>query len=313
MHDELVRVASAEPADLYYGGTTGALAATAEAARRRGVPYALDLEDFHTAEQDDSPAAWLAHALAENIEERILRDAAFLTAGSPPMADAYARKYGVRPIPINNTFALPASDPDLVPSAGDGLRLYWFSQTIGPGRGLEDAVRAMGLAGLSGELHLRGVPLRGYLERLRDLGRRGAPRLALVHHLPATTDPIDLARGYDVGLALEQAHVLNRAICRTNKSFVYMLAGVAVAYTDTPGQHDLALDLGDGALLYEPGDVETLAAGLARWARDKTLLARAKAAAWAAGRRRWHWEHPAERGALLAAVSGALDARQLCA
>src|SRR5712692_5882648 len=49
-HDELIRAIVSEPADLVYGGTTGALAAAAEAGRRLGVPYALDLEDFHSAE-----------------------------------------------------------------------------------------------------------------------------------------------------------------------------------------------------------------------------------------------------------------------
>src|SRR5207344_1733710 len=38
-HDELVRAVTAEPTDLVYGGTTGALAAAGEAARRLGVPY----------------------------------------------------------------------------------------------------------------------------------------------------------------------------------------------------------------------------------------------------------------------------------
>ena len=51
VHDELVASVAAEPADLVYGGTTGALAAVAEAARRLGVPYGLDLEDFHTGER----------------------------------------------------------------------------------------------------------------------------------------------------------------------------------------------------------------------------------------------------------------------
>ena len=57
---------------------------------------------------------------------------------------------------------------------------------------------------------------------------------------------------------------------------------------------------------YVPGDVASLAAGLRRWAEDKSRLARAKGAAWVAARRRWHWEHPEERGALLEAVAKVL-------
>ena len=307
VHTELLHAALAEPAELFYGGTAGALAAVAEAARRTRKPYGLDLEDFHSAEQDDSPAARLAHALAERIEAAVLPGAALLTTASPEMAQAYERRYGVRPLAVNNTFPLPATPPPLEPSPGDGLRLAWFSQTVGPGRGLEDAIRAMGLARLSGELHLRGRAIPGYVETLRRLARETAPRLTVFHQEPAA-DPIRLCAGFDVGLALEQVHVLSRAVSRTNKAFTYMLAGLAVAFTDTPGQRPLALDLGEGAWLSPPGDVAALASGLRRWAMDKMLLGRAKAAAWEAARRRWHWEHPDERDTLLGAVAQALNA-----
>jgi glycosyltransferase involved in cell wall biosynthesis len=307
VHPELLRAALARPVDLFYGGTTGALAAVALAGRRARVPYALDLEDFHSAEQDDDPASRLAHGMAERIERAVLPGAAFLTAGSVAIASAYASKYGVCPIPINNTFPLPTATPDLTPSVGEGLRLYWFSQTIGPGRGLEDAVEAMGLADILGELHLRGLAIPDYLETLRELADDVAPELKIVCHEPAPPDSmVDLCRGYDVGLALEQEHVLNRALCLTNKAFTYMLGGLALVLTDTPGQRPLGLDVGEGAILYAPGDVPALAAGLKRWAEDKCILARARAAGWQAAQRRWHWEHPAERGALLGAVARAL-------
>jgi glycosyltransferase involved in cell wall biosynthesis len=271
------------------------------------VPYALDLEDFHSAEQDDIPASRLVHGLATRIERLVLSRAVFLTAGSPAIAEAYADVYAVNPIPIHNTFPLPSTIPDFAPSPGDGLRLYWFSQTIGPGRGLEDAVRAMGMAGTPGELHLRGQPIADYLERLRRLASQAAPRLRIICHEPASPDSmVELCRGYDVGLALEQPQVFNRAVCLTNKAFTYMLAGLAVVFTDTPGQRQLALDMGEGAFLYLSGDVKALATGLKRWAHNKALLVRAKAAAWEAAKRRWHWQHPQERGRLVDAVSKAL-------
>ncbi len=308
VHPELLRAALAGPADLFYGGTTGALAAVALAGRRARAPYALDLEDYHSAEQDDGPGSQVTHGLAEGVERVVLRDAAFLTASSAPIARAYAAKYAVSPVPIHNTFPLPAAAPDLSPGTAEGLRLYWFSQTIGPRRGLEDAARAMGLAGIPGELHLRGRATPGYLERLRRLVESVAPQLTIVHHEPAAPDAmVELCRGYDVGLALEQGHVTSRALCLTNKAFTYMLGGLAVALTDTPGQRPLGLELGQGAFLYAPGDAGALAAGLKRWSEDRALLACAKARSWQAARRRWHWEHPDERGALLRAVARALE------
>jgi glycosyltransferase involved in cell wall biosynthesis len=307
IYPELKHAALAEDVDLIYGGTNGALAAVARAARQMGVPYALDLEDFHSAEQEDEPASRLFHHLMEQIESRILPGAAFLTAGSDAIADAYAERYGVKPITVNNTFPLPATPPDLTVNGSGVLKLYWFSQTVGPQRGLEDAVRAMALAHIPGELHLRGRAIPEYLESLRRLAGGATASLKIIHHEPAPPDAMfELCRGYDVGLALEQPHTFNRSICLTNKAFTYMLGGLAVVFTETLGQRALAMDLGEASLLYNPGNVQALAAGLKLWADNKELLARSKAAAWEAARRRWHWEHQDERGALLKAVTGAL-------
>ena len=110
---------------------------------------------------------------------------------------------------------------------------------------------------------------------------------------------VELCQGHDVGLAVEQGKELNRELCLTNKAFTYMLAGLAVVVTDTLGQRPIAEDLQDAAILYQPGDVEALARGLHRWVDNRDLLHRAKCAAWFAARRRWHWEHPLERGRLL--------------
>src|SRR5262249_51750919 len=164
-------------------------------------------------------------------------------------------------------FSLPAKPPNVVPSTGPGLRLYWFSQTIGPGRGLEDAIRAMGLARIPGELELRGRALPSYLSSLQNLGTDVAPQLKIVHREFAPPDMmVDLCEGFDVGLSLEQGHVLNRALCLTNKIFTYILGGLAVVLSDTPGQRSIASDLAEGASLYSPGDVQALAQALGRWA-----------------------------------------------
>ena len=117
---------------------------------------------------------------------------------------------------------------------------------------------------------------------------------------------VDLCRDYDVGLATEPGSSLNNRAALSNKVLTYVLAGLAVVCTDTPGQRPLGQDLGEGALLYAPGDLDALARGLRSWTEDKALLVRAKKAAWEAAKLRWHWDHPLERGALLDAVARAL-------
>jgi hypothetical protein len=308
--DELARAACREPADLIYGGTTGGLAPAAAAAGRRGIPYAFDLEDFHCGERPEGEGA-LDNAINGRVERALLPGAAFLTAGSAAIAGAYGERYGVEAVAIHNTFPLPAGPPPgLGAPAGEPsgeprpLSLYWFSQTVGPGRGLEPAVLAMGLAGLAGELHLRGKPIPGYVEELGRLAAARAPRLTVVWHPPLPPGAmVEACHGHDLGLGLETGFSLGNRLALPNKVLTYILAGLAVAVTDTPGQRRFARDLGEGALVVPPGDSAALAEGLVRFAADPALLARARRAAWEAAGRRWHWEHPLERGALLAAVS----------
>jgi hypothetical protein len=307
VHSELVRAASAEPADLIYGGTTGGLAAIATAARRCGARYALDLEDFHTAESE-APDRALSHALASRVENAIFRQATFLTASSEGIAQAYHESYGVSPHVIHNTFELPRTMPDFSRAHPDVLRLYWFSQTIGFGRGLEDAISAMGIAAVAGELTLRGRSVPGYIDKLIQLAKDRAPRLRIIHAPPAPPDSmVDLSRGYDVGLALEQMRVKNHQIAQSNKLFTYLLAGNAIAMTDTPGQHALGVDVGAAAGLVAAGDIASLASIFARWANEPSTLECAKRASWQAAQRRWHWEHPLEQGALLDLVRRSLS------
>jgi glycosyltransferase involved in cell wall biosynthesis len=300
---ELVNAAAELPSDLIYGGG-GALLATALAAKRLNVPYAVDLEDFHQAEHAVTDAEGVfSNRLAQAAESIVFRDAAFLTTSSDAIADRYAATYGKRPLVISNTFPLPAREPEFASVDGTGLRMYWFSQTIGPGRGLEDAVQAAGLAEINCELHLLGNPSGGYLDRLSSMAKERAPRLRVVHHAPQPPDRmVDMCRGFHVGLALELSEPLNRALCLTNKAFTYILAGLAVVFTDTPGQQALAMDLGPGAFMYSAGDIGKLAQGLRLWAEDPAQLLAARRAAWAAACRRWHWHHPEEEGVLLRAV-----------
>lgn len=293
---ELVSAAVHTRPKLIYGGGN-ALAATAEAARRLGVPFVLDLEKFHNPDKSRGRFS----AVTEKIERRIFPAASALTAGSRAISDAYRSSFGVESIPIHNVFPLPEIEPTVREWDGN-LRLYCFGTNIRRGQGLEDAIRAAGLAEIKCELTIRGIITDSYLESLRRLASDAAPQLTLtpLGHAPPD-DMIDLCRPHDVGLALKDS---GRSLSPSNKSFTYILAGLPVAMTETPGQHDLAADLGEGALLCPPGDVESLAGGFKKWSDDPHLLTRGKQAAWAAARSRWHWEHPDEKGKLLEVIAG---------
>jgi len=304
VHAELVRAATAEPADLIYGGSTGALAAVVESAARLGVPYAIDFEDFHSGEASGD-GSQLQNALAERVERHVIGGATFVTAASPMIAETYADQYGVRPVVIHNTFSIaPGRERERL----DGpLRVYWFSQTLGPKRGLEDVVRAAGHARVPVELHLRARPIAEYLDGLRRLQSAVAPQLTIVVHEPASPDAmVPLAQPYDDGLACEEPQPLNRQLCLTNKIFTYLAAGVPMFLSRTHAQACLERSLGEAAFGYDCGHVEGLATAMRRLADNPELRRRSRAGARRAADQRWHWEHPEDRGALLAAVAAAL-------
>jgi hypothetical protein len=304
MHAELVRAILREPCDFIYGGTSGALAAVEEAARESGTPFGLDIEDFHCGEHDTSSWGALRDGLAARIIAEAVRGARFVTAGSAAIGRACEERFAIQPLTINNVFPLPDA-PTPARTSGD-LRLYWFSQTVGAGRGLEEVIAAAGRARLRAELHLRGVVAGEYLTTLRSRAAATAPALRIVHHAPEHPDTVVAGcRAFDVGLAVEQGVPLNRALGLPNKTLTYPLAGLAMVLTNTVGQRPVADDLGDDAVVYEPGEIDRLADGLLHWAGDRRALGRAKDAAWEAARRRWHWEHPQERTRFLSAVEAA--------
>ena len=73
------------------------------------------------------------------IESRWLPGCAYMTAVSPGIADAYVENYGVaQPHVVLNVFPKSHAPSGATPrgTARPGPSLYWFSQTIGPDRGL---------------------------------------------------------------------------------------------------------------------------------------------------------------------------------
>jgi hypothetical protein len=311
-HRELVSRGLQQPCDFVYGGSLGGIAVAAEIAERRSVPFAVDLEDLHTAESI-APDAALQHALARRVLERVIPGAAFVTTSSECIAEGYEKQFGRRPAVLHNVFPLPSQAPALAAHGGP-LRLYWFSQTIATARGIEDMVDAVFAAGIRAEITLRG---RQNVDALAQIDRRIHEHLArgarsaagLTLHVEQPADPdrmIELAAAHDVGFASEHEPVENRQLCLTNKVFTYLAAGVAIAMGETRAQRHLAAELGEAAFLYRPGEIQPLAAWLRQLGSDRSSLRRAREAAWQQAVRRWNWHHTSEEGQLLSLVTQAV-------
>jgi glycosyltransferase involved in cell wall biosynthesis len=310
---ELLVAASRCEADLYVAHYTGALAAAVPAAKKNRCLVAFDAEDYESGYYNTDSGPQAIDLLIEHTERKYLPACCFVTAASPGIAAAYRTKYGIpMPTSILNVFSLAERPQQFRVTDSKGpMRLYWFSQTVGLGRGLEDVIRAMGkLTDCDIELHLRGLVRPDHWRHLRDLAAsNGVHSRAIVLHAPApSSEMIRVAAEFDVGLALEQTVSLNRDLCLTNKIFSYLLAGNAIAATLTTGQRPIMEAIGTAGFLYEPGDVDALANGLRIWSQDRQQLQHARWEAWSWGTRQFNWD--VEKKKLLDVVSDVLTKRE---
>jgi len=169
--------------------------------------------------------------------------------------------------------------------------VYWFSQTIGPDRGLEVAVEAVGRAQSQPHLYLRGSPAKGFVDKLQSLAAyvNAAERL---HFLPPEPPiaMVRLAAAYDVGLSAETGSTGSRKIALTNKIFTYLLAGIPAITSDVPAYRDFALEAGDATRLYSTENVDSLATAIDEVIGNPQMLAQARAAAFRLGQSRFNWD-----------------------
>lgn len=284
---EQVLLSARESADWFIAHTQAALPIAAAASRCWQAKLGFDCEDL-LSEHGTDPSN-----IVREIERTYLPDCDYVSAPSHGIANRLRDDYSIRaPIVLYNVFPLSLAmgmTPPMERQANPVLRLHWFSQTIGPGRGIEEAIAACGMLGRSVELHLRGNPANGYEATLRALA--GQQRVDLKLH--AQVDHDDLIRSmdqFDVGLALERGENTNYALTVTNKIGSYLLAGLGIAATDTPGQREVLGEVPSAGFLYPSGDSEQLAAGLRRWIDDRSALKTAQQAAWDFARRRFCWD-----------------------
>jgi glycosyltransferase involved in cell wall biosynthesis len=308
---QLTAAAVREAADLYIAHYTAAVPAAAAAASRHETLFSFDAEDFHLGELAvDGPA----RRAIQVIEQTFLPYCSYITAASPLIAEAYARTYDVSPpTVVLNVFPLTHAPVGPMPTGTvvPGPSLYWFSQTVGPDRGLETAVAALSLARSRPHLYLRGAKASGYFERLNKIAKMSGVE-ERVHFLePAAPAEMErLAAAYDIGLVTDIGHVENRRIALTNKLFTFLLAGLPVVASAIPAHRNLASELGSALALYDPYSPAQLASAVDSLLLEPSRLADARRTAWRLGQEHYNWD--CEHIKLIAAVERALHNERSC-
>jgi len=259
-----------------------------------GRRVAADIEDWHSEDLRPEDRRHRPLRLLQKTEHTLLHQAAYTSTTSLALAEAlHARYGGQRPHVITNSFPLqPAhvrSAPGMPPS------FFWFSQTLGPSRGLEAFLAAWSLAKAPSRLVLLGEPCHGYKERLLALVPTDfRARIEFLPLVPPDELPAIIAR-HDIGLALEDASIRNRDLTITNKILQYLNAGLAIVASDTAGQREVLNRSPEAGFIAATADEPTFAAQLDQLLKDSARLHASQRAARQLAEDCYCWEREAPR------------------
>lgn len=299
----LLALARAHPADLTIVHTEAAFWVGVRLLRD-GRNVAADFEDWHSEDLLPADRATRPLRLLRQLERDLLHHAAYTSTTSHALAAAlHARYGGAHPIVLTNAFPLQIPPRRATNSPPTFL---WFSQTIGPGRGLEFFFAAWALTKNRNftRVVLLGEIQSAYREKL--LAPLTPELRALVSFLapvPPAELPALIAR-HDIGLALEETHILNRDLTITNKILQYLNAGLAIVASATAGQREVLARAPDAGVVVDPHATTLFAGALDALLADPAALVRRQTAARRAAEQTYSWER--EAPVLLAAVDQAL-------
>ena len=178
----------------------GALPPASLLARSKNIPFFFDAEDFHRAESREPSQ----NSLAERIEHKLLPRCRRMAAASPAIADAYRELFPDADVTtVNNSFSLQDQQPLASANIENGLKFIWFSQTIGPDRGLLEFLEAATSSPteMSMEITLIGTIEAAFEDELRTIlpEKSNLPRI-----LGDDRGQISQLWKAHIGLALEQ-------------------------------------------------------------------------------------------------------------
>lgn len=261
-----------EQADLYIAHTEYGIV-IGNRLLEKGRRVAFDIEDWYSR---DYLVPWRPVALLESAEQKALTRGVYVTCPSLAMSAAMKAAYkgALAARVIYNGFPLAESPSTIRPAAAGAQTstgnpsgptaptLIWFSQTIGPGRGLETLFEALKLTSRPLEVHLVGECVTGYESELETTFPREKGHRLIVHPPVRHTDLPELISQHRIGLAVEQREPESRNKTITNKILQYLQAGVQVLATATDGQQEVAAHFTGSVKLVPPDDPAAWAAGL---------------------------------------------------
>ncbi|RZL50480.1 MAG: hypothetical protein EOP00_04200 [Pedobacter sp.] len=291
----LYRKGLAIKADLYIGHNLAALPVIVKLAKKNNSKCGFDAEDFHRNEVTDDTFK-TEFIKAKALEDEFIEQIDYLTGASPLICEAYELLYPkFKAIVINNVF----TNKQLITPKEKNynfdkeLKLFWFSQTIGKNRGLENAIEAIGKLK---KTHITLTLLGSVNEAIRadflNLANQfGLEQNQLNFIPPIVPDKIsELANKFDIGLALEPGFCLNNHLALSNKIFTYFTSGLAIIMTETSAQKQFLLTYPNIGQSYPIGNVDKLASIIDYYDKNRESLWDAKISAFSLAKNEMNWE-----------------------
>lgn len=279
-------------ADLYIAHNINILPVVAHMAKKQNAKLGFDIEDAYAVTEKK-----MNQNIVE-IEKKYLSKADYITSASPLYIDFYNSLYSNLPAitPILNVFEDIEIDKVYKDRKNTNhLSLYWFSQTTGKRRGIEQIIEALNLLNRNDiELHVRGEineETKNYFLNLATT--QNVEKNIYFHPLVSNQELVLRTAEHDVGLALELKEPMNRNMCLTNKIFQYLNTGITVLASDTAAQKFIMGNNPNIGFLVNIQDIENVAQKISILAdskKNKTQeLENMKKAAKNASKTKYNW------------------------
>lgn len=295
-YKQLLKAAKGVRADWYIGHNLGALAIAVKAAKYNSAKVGFDFEDYHREENES--ISNVDKRRIEYIEKKYLPQLDYISTASPLITQQVGTNFRGLCIPfttINNTFSLINQQEFITKEKNkNSTQLFWFSQTVGTGRGLETVLKALNILN-DKTFHLTLVGK--YSNEIELLFKNLAGSLAENIHFTGVVEEdkiMHIASSMDIGLAIEQNTPLNRDICLTNKIFTYLLAGNAIILTDTQAQRKFQSEYNVG-LMFCVNDVEQCSFVLNTYKANPELLNLQRKKNWQLANKILNWENESKK------------------
>lgn len=291
---ELKKEAQRHNSNLFIGHNLGSIYAITTSARKWGAKVCFDFEDFHRGEDLVNSIHWRRTV---EIENEFISQLNAATTASYLITDYYKKEFpDLRIETILNVFP-KISQKIFVDSESYQLRLFWFSQTIGLGRGLEYVLKACAKVIPQPRVTLLGnCSNQDKSKILKVISDAGFDKnnITFASVVPDTHIPV-IAMNHHIGLCTEDPMTLNRQLCLTNKIFTYMQCKNALIVSNTKAQRlflEKNAGIGQVINLYE---IDEIVDCVQKYQDNRMLLEEHRAESLRRAIEVYNWERESEK------------------